>query len=491
MKLNELNSTVHLPSYDRNSLKAKIIHLGLGAFHRGHQAFLHHQLLEKSAADGIQNDWGICSINLFGGLDVVENLSRQNHLYTVLEKSNNNHATLVGSIIESMQVDRDGIAAIINKLSEPQVKIITLTITEKGYCTLPGGHAIDPNNPLICHDLAHPEQPQSAPAILYQALKKRMQLNLEPITLLSCDNMPENGDALKHAVLGFTQLVDADFIPWIEKNISFPSSMVDRIVPAITPETLADITAYIGTEDPCGIATEPFIQWVIEDNFVAGRPAWEKVAGVQLVDNVIPFEEMKLRMLNGSHSFLAYLGYLGGFEHISDCMANPDYKTACERLMRQEQAITLTTKGIDLNKYAQTLIERFENTSLKHRTWQIAMDGTQKIPQRFLASIKWHIAHNKNYTLLALGVAGWMRYISGTDDAGNAIDVKDPMIDVLKQTCATSAEGAERVKALLNLEMIFGTELPKNNVFVEKVTHAYESLLTKGAKITVSDYLSI
>ena len=490
MKLNALNPTVVCPNYNRHELKTQLVHLGLGAFHRGHQAFLHHQLLQQLTAAGQACDWGICSINLFGGREVVDALHQQDHLYTVVEKSEQTQATVVGSIIDSLQIDRDGIAAIIDKLCEAQVKIVTLTVTEKGYCTLPGGAAIDTSNALVAHDLANPSAPQSVPGLLYQVLKRRQAQSLGAITLLSCDNMPENGVALKNAVLGFTRVIDPEFVAWIEQHIAFPSSMVDRIVPAVTAETLADIEAYIGTADPCGIATEPFIQWVIEDHFVAGRPAWEQVNGVQLVKNVIPFEEMKLRMLNGSHSFLAYLGYLAGYEHISDCMSDQEYKKACQKMMMAEQSVTLTTEGIDLAKYAQTLMQRFENKSLKHRTWQIAMDGTQKIPQRFLASIAWHIAHHSDFSLLALGVAGWMRYVGGVDEQGQAIDVKDPLVAMLSTTCANSQQGSERVNALLGLDTIFGTELPQQQVFVDAVTAAYQSLMSVGAKATVAQYMA-
>lgn len=504
MPLSNLKASVHYPLYERNKLGAKIIHIGLGAFHRGHQAFILHQLLMQQHADKANNDgWGFCSINLFGGQKIVDDLHKQNHLYTVLEKSEllkseykkseNNQATIIGSIIDSLQVDKDGIEAIIDKLCEAQVKIITLTITEKGYCSLQGLD-LDLKHPLIIHDLANPNTPKSAIGLLYIALKRRFELGLPALTLLSCDNMPENGDALKSAVLSFTRAIDPDFVSQIEENIAFPSSMVDRIVPAITPESLDEVAVAIGQFDPCAIVTEPFIQWVIEDNFSAGRPQWDKVSGVSFVENVIPFEEMKLRMLNGSHSFLAYLGYLAGFEYISDCMANPHYKKACQHLMLKEQAITLSTlitQTINVDDYAQTLIARYENTGLKHRTWQIAMDGTQKIPQRFLASILWHIEHHQDYTLLALGIAAWMRYVAGSDDLGNVIDVRDPMAQQLKDVSAKADNNAAaQVLALLNIEAIFGIILPKNEQFIEKVTNAYQSLMTHGAQKTVVNYVN-
>ena len=208
------------------------------------------------------------------------------------------------------------------------------------------------------------------------------------------------------AATALAKQIDTGLAEWIAQHVTFPSTMVDRIVPAVTPETLDKIEAITGVRDPAGVACEPFRQWVIEDNFVAGRPEWEK-AGAELVADVIPFEEMKLRMLNGSHSFLAYLGYLAGYQHINDCMDDENYRLAARALMLQEQAPTLKVKGVDLQRYADLLIERYSNPALRHRTWQIAMDGSQKLPQRMLDSVRWHIVNGSHFDLLALGVAGF------------------------------------------------------------------------------------
>ena len=211
-------------------------------------------------------------------------------------------------------------------------------------------------------------------------------------------------------------------------------------------------------------------------------------AGAELVSDVIPFEEMKLRMLNGSHSFLAYLGYLAGYQHINDCMEDEHYRAAAHALMLKEQAPTLKVKGVDLAHYADLLIARYSNPALRHRTWQIAMDGSQKLPQRMLDSVRWHLVHQKPFPLLALGVAGWMRYVGGVDEQGNAIEVSDPQLAVIQAAVNGSAEGESRVNALLGIEAIFGNELPKDAVFVASVMQAYQTLLQKGAKATVAEY---
>lgn len=211
-------------------------------------------------------------------------------------------------------------------------------------------------------------------------------------------------------------------------------------------------------------------------------------AGAELVSDVLPYEEMKLRMLNGSHSFLAYLGYLAGYQHINDCMEDDNYRRAALTLMLQEQAPTLKVQGVDLQDYANRLIERYSNPALRHRTWQIAMDGSQKLPQRMLDSVRWHLAHGSSFNLLALGVAGWMRYVGGVDELGNPIEISDPLLSVIQQTVQNSEEGKERVRALIAIEAIFGNDLPNNALFTDKVTEAYLSLLTEGAKATVAKY---
>lgn len=476
----QLPDSVQRPTYDRKQLKSRIVHLGFGAFHRAHQALLTNRVLQQ-----LGGDWGICEVNLFGGESLIAALREQDHLYSVLEKgAESNQALIIGSVAESLHSQLDGMESVLEKMAEPQVAIVSMTITEKGYCVLPGGGGLDVNNPLIKADLNDPYQPQSAIGVIVEALRRRRDRGLAPFTVLSCDNIPENGHIVKQAVLGLAQQSDPQLANWINENVPFPSTMVDRIVPAITEETSAEIAQALGVNDPCGIACEPFIQWVVEDNFVAGRPQWEAI-GAELVDNVVPYEEMKLRMLNGSHSFLAYLGYLAGYQHINDCMTDEAYRTAAHCLMLQEQAPTLSLRNADLAGYADRLIERYSNPSLKHRTWQIAMDGTQKLPQRMLDSVRWHLEKGSRFDCLALGIAGWMRYVGAVDDSGAPIDVRDPMVERLQQVCQSTQDGIERVEGLLSISEIFGDELPKNDRFVEAVSRSYLALMKLGAKNTV------
>ncbi|MEB2702406.1 mannitol dehydrogenase family protein [Citrobacter koseri] len=471
------------PRYDRQQLQTRIVHFGFGAFHRAHQALLTDRVLNAQGGD-----WGICEISLFSGDRLMSQLREQNHLYTVLEKgANGNQAIIVGAVKECLNAKLDSLAAIIEKFCEPQVAIVSLTITEKGYCIDPATGSLDMSNPRIIHDMQHPTEPHSAPGILVEALHRRRERGLSPFTVLSCDNIPDNGHVVKNAVLGMAEKRAAELAAWIQQHVSFPGTMVDRIVPAATEESLDEITRELGVADPCAISCEPFIQWVIEDNFVAGRPQWE-VAGVQMVDDVLPWEQMKLRMLNGSHSFLAYLGYLAGFQHISDCMQDSAFREAAYRLMMNEQAPTLRITNVDLSRYAASLIERFANPALKHRTWQIAMDGSQKLPQRMLEGIREHLARGSDWPLLALGVAGWMRYVSGVDDAGATIDIRDPLSEKIRLLVESSSD-AERVSALLSLQEVFGTDLVKNPLFVQAIEQAWRRIAQHGAHQAVIDTL--
>jgi len=480
-----LPARVQQPRYDRQQLRSRIVHFGFGAFHRAHQALLTNRVLNEKGGD-----WGICEISLFSGDVLMSQLRAQDHLFTVLEKgAEGNQAIVVGAVHECLNAKLDSLAAIIEKFCEPQVAIVSLTITEKGYCIDPATGKLDMHNTRILHDLENPTEPHSAPGILVEALHRRRERGLPPFTVLSCDNIPDNGHVVKNAVLGMAQKRSAELAGWIDAHVSFPGTMVDRIVPAATETSLAEITRELGVEDPCAISCEPFIQWVVEDNFVAGRPEWE-VAGVQMVKDVLPWEQMKLRMLNGSHSFLAYLGYLAGYAHINECMEDASFREAARRVMLNEQAPTLRITDVDLTAYADSLIDRFANPALQHRTWQIAMDGSQKLPQRMLDGIRVHLERNSAWPLLALGVAGWIRYVSGTDERGDAIDVRDPLSDKIQSIVKASSE-ADRVNALLTLSEVFGQDLPHNSVFVNAVNAAYQRLTRSGARQAVIETLKI
>lgn len=476
-----LPDSVDIPRYNRSALRPRIVHIGFGAFHRAHQALLTHRVLNQEGGD-----WGLCEVVLFSDDSLISALREQQHLFTVLEKGENgNQAIVVGAVCASLHAAVEGKEAILSQLADAQTEIVSLTITEKGYC-LAGAHGhLDTSNTHIQHDLRYPREPLSVPGIITEALRRRHAQGIPPFSVLSCDNMPENGKAAQRAVLDFARLIAPALAAWIDREVAFPSTMVDRIVPATTAQTLNDVAEAVGVEDPCAVACEPYIQWVVEDHFTLGRPHWE-AAGVQLVEDVVPYETMKLRMLNGSHSFLAYLGYLAGYAHISDCMANKHFRRAVRHLMLEEQAPTLTITGVDLTDYAEGLLKRFANPALHHRTWQIAMDGSQKLPQRLLDGLRWHRNNGSHCDALILGVAGWMRYIGGHDDNGEAIDIRDPLNTTLQSIVASTPDDETRVRGLLALTAVFGHDLGTDQQLVQSLTASYLHLRDKGALATVT-----
>jgi len=478
---NPLKPIVINSQVEQHKLKSRIVHIGFGAFHRAHQALYTNEMLEKT-----QSDWGICEVNLFSH-QLIEQLRSQAHRYLVAEKeAEKTTVKMIAAVKESCHPHLDGIQSVLNKMAKEQVAIVSLTITEKGYCVDHASGMLDQSHPLIEQDLLKPNEPQSAIGYIVEALRLRRERGIKAFTVMSCDNVQENGHIAKAAVLGFANLLDKELAKWIEANVTFPCTMVDRIVPAASQDTLDEIAALAGVYDPCAIACESFRQWVIEDDFVQGRPDWD-VAGAEFVKDVVPFEEMKLRMLNGSHSFLAYLGYLGGYAHISDTMTNADYRKAAFDMMMKAQAPTLTMpKGTDLEGYAQLLIKRFSNPALKHQTWQIATDGSQKIPQRMGASLRYHLENGSDYKWLAMGIAGWMRYVGGIDEQGNTIEIRDPLAATFSEISRKHQDSASKVKALLSLEVIFDQALLENSAFVKQLVDAYQLVVIKGARTAVA-----
>jgi fructuronate reductase len=320
-------------------------------------------------------------------------------------------------------------------------------------------------------------------------LARRRAQGLPPFTVLCCDNLPHNGALVQRLVLDFAALRDTQLAAWIERNGAFPSTMVDRIVPATTEADIALAAELTGLHDASPVAHEPFRQWVIEDRFVENaRPAWEHV-GVDLVADVAPFEAMKLRLLNGSHSALAYLGFLGGYETIGDCVADPAYRQFVKELWADEIIpVTSTPAGADLHAYAASLLARYDNPAIRHRTSQIAMDGSQKLPQRLLGTIRDRLAQGLPIRRLALAVAGWMVYVGGRDENGQTFEVRDPLAATLASAlvAAGDAPGA-RVAALLGTDTVFGADLAANQDFHRAVTSAYRQLLGQGARRAVAE----
>ncbi len=477
--LSELAKGIETPRYDRTRLRPRHIHLGFGAFSRAHLMSYYQDLLHKRP----DCDWGVVVADLKFNADRFGPLEDNGHLYSVLEYSDTiDHLRVIGLILSTAHPARNGLDGFFEPFLYPDVAIVSLTVTEKGYC-LAGGE-LDTANPDIVHDLANRHEPVSAVGALVEALYRRRTAGLDGFTILSLDNLPSNGITCRRAVMAFARAVDAGLASWIENNVTFPCTMVDRIVPALTEESRALIRERLGFDDPNGIVCEPFRQWVIEDHFLKGRPDWDEVEA-QFATDVEPFENMKLRMLNGTHSTMAYLGYLSGYETIAETIADPDFRTLIYDAMTREIAPTIEVDA-DLMEYRDALIHRYSNGMLKHRTWQIAMDGSQKLPQRLLNTIRDRFKAGEPAIRLCLGVAAWMRYVSGVDEKGNAIDVRDPLAETLLFLGKQAGSSPEALaNAYLGLHEIFGDDLPDNDAFRREVINHLTSLHKIGARQTV------
>ena len=482
--LSDLPGTLQKPAYDPREIKAGIVHLGVGAFHRAHQAVYLDDLL---ASD---QQWGIVGASLRRA-DMRDAMAPQDQLYTVAVRSGEGTTLRVVGSIMAIHVAPEAPEALLAAMSDPAIRIVSLTVTEKGYCHDPATGDLNPEHPDIKADLANPRAPTSAPGLVVEALRRRREANIVPFTVMPCDNLPANGPTVHRIIAQYARLLgDAEFARFVEHDVAVAGTMVDRIVPATTDQDTAEITEALGATDAWPVVTEPFTQWVIEDKFPTGRPDFASV-GAEMVADVEPYERMKLRMLNGSHSTLAYLGYLAGYQTVSDTMADGAFEQLVRRMMTDEIMPTLDMPGTDLGAYRDALIARFHNPALKHRTWQIAMDGSQKLPQRFLGTIRDRLAAGQAIDRLALGVAAWMRYVTGADERGEPIEVKDPLAVRLKAIGDEAGRDPQRLAtAYLGISEIFGRELSANPAFAGPVQKALAALYEKGAARTVGEFFT-
>ncbi len=477
--LGRASPAVERPGYDRARLPVGIVHLGLGAFHRAHQAVYTEDVLAQAAGP-----FGICGVSLRRAA-VKDRLAPQDGLYTVVTRAAGGERLRIVGCLKEVLVGPEDPARVLRRIADPKVGLVSLTVTEKGYCHDPATGTLDAGHPDIRHDLEQPLRPRSAIGVLVAGLELRRRRGGPPPTVLCCDNLPHNGRTLRGVALAFAALRDDALAGWLAAEVAFPCTMVDRIVPATTEADILAVAVGLGLHDAAPVVAEPFRQWVIEDRFTAPRPAWEEV-GAELVADVAPYEEMKLRLLNGSHSALAYLGALAGFEHVFEAMRVPEFTTFVGRLMALEVAPTLAVT-VDLDAYRVRLLERFANPAIRHRTAQIAMDGSQKLPQRLLGPIRDQLRAGGPIRHLALAVAGWMRYASGRDEQGREVAIADPLADRLR-AIAGRADGdpAALVAGFLSLGEVFGHDLPREARFVDEVTAALRSLIERGARATVA-----
>lgn len=462
--LKSLPPEIAQPTYNRSQTHIGIVHIGAGAFHRAHQAVYIDDLL----AD--EPDWAICGVSLHSS-EVRDALRPQDGLYTLALLGEQSSLRVIGSIRELLCA-RDEQAAVLARLADPAVRLATLTITEKGYC-LTGGE-LDFAHPEIVHDLASPETPKGAIGYIVAGLRQRKQRGLAPYTVLSCDNLADNGGKLRRAVLQYARRVDAELAEWIEVEVTFPRSMVDSITPATDDALRERVAEQLGCTDAWPIQREPYTQWVVEDRFCNGRPAFER-AGVTMSDDIAGYDRAKLRLLNAPHSTLAYLGSLMDIETVADAMREPLLADFVERLMREDIAPTLDVlRGFDPNAYIDAILQRFRNPHIRHLLSQIAWDGSQKLPVRILGTIADALASGRPIERMCLPVAAWMHFVRR--QARNGIALVDPLDEALREIGrATTGNALDDVVVFLKLDPVFAS-LSGDARFGATLRRAYASL---------------
>ena len=469
--LASVTAGVRRPGYDRARLAPGVVHLGIGNFQRAHQAVYLEDLVERTGL-GL----GIVGVSLKSP-GMRDKLMPQDGLYTLLVRDGDAVAARVVGIIGRMLVGPEDPAAVVRQIADPTTRLVTLTVTEKGYCLDPATHRLDPAHPDVIADRT---VPTSAIGYLLAGLKQRFLAGAKPPTVLSCDNLPSNGATLRQALIDGAALDDDRFAAWVEANLTAPSAMVDRIVPASTDADFADAERLTGLADRAALSTEPFSQWVIEDSLDRDLHGLSEV-GAELVGAVEPYERMKLRLLNGAHSTIAYIGQAVGAEYVSDVVAVPALRRFVAALQTEELAPTVGHfPPARLAEYSRQLMQRWDNTAVKHRTRQIAMDGSQKLPQRLLSATLERLEQGLPVERLSLAVALWLRHLGGRDERGDPIPVNDPLAARLMPLAAADRPAAQVVERVLAVQAVFPEALAARADFRKQLTNALERLRAAG-----------
>ncbi|MDM8348941.1 mannitol dehydrogenase family protein [Pseudomonas sp. sp1636] len=483
--LDQLAAPIALPAYRADTTQQGIAHIGVGGFHRAHQAAYTEALMNRGEA----LDWSICGVGLRGADRAMRDaLVGQDYLYTLVELGDDaGNAVQVIGAISGMLLAEDSPQALIDKLADPAIRIVSLTITEGGYCMDDSSGEFLAELPDIQHDLAHPEAPRSVFGFLCAALARRRAAGTPAFTLMSCDNLPHNGRVTRKALLSFANLADPELAAWIQANVSFPNAMVDRITPMTSDAHRQQLAERHGIEDAWPVVCEPFAQWVLEDKFVNGRPAWEKV-GVQFTDDVTPYEEMKIKLLNGSHLALTYLGFLKGYRFVHEAMNDRLLRRFVRTFMDQDVTPQLApVPGIDLELYKDTLIERFCNQAIADQLERICSDGSSKLPKFIVPTLNRLIEGGCALERGALVVAAWALYLKGVDENGEQYRIVDPRAE----HCQALIDDDQQLTArVLGEETIFGGALAASPAFVAAFERNLESLRGQGVSATLQALLA-
>ncbi|QDV41071.1 Mannitol 2-dehydrogenase [Stieleria neptunia] len=469
--LSSLPDELERPTYDRGRLTAGIVHVGVGGFHRSHEAFYTDRLLD---GDG-NTQWGICGVGVRGSdRKMATILKQQDYLYTLMVKHPDGkiEPRVIGSIVDFL-MGCDDPAAVIDKMADPETKIVSLSITEGGYNVDAETGDFDASNPDAVHDVNHPLQPRLVFGYLTAALQKRRKNGVPAFTVQSCDNIQHNGDLTRKMLVGFARLQDSELADWIEREVSFPNAMVDRITPVTTDADIELLRTRFNVDDQWPVVSEPFCQWVIEDRFPIGRPDWQDV-DVQFVPDVAPYEKMKLRLLNAGHSVLGILGSVYGYQTIDECVRDDLFRQYLRQFFDVEATPVLDpVEGIDLDEYKATLIERFGNPNVKDNLARICLESSSKLPVFLIPTIRDNLAKGGSVQYAALVVAAWCYYSDKhADRHGQPLDVTDGLKESLHDAAQSSRE--DRL-SFLKLQQVFG-DLADNERFAQTYTEMLDRM---------------
>ena len=480
--LPEIGKKIPVPKYKRADLSAGILHFGVGNFHRAHLAVYLDDLFNK----GLCLDWALIGTGVMEFDEKIRTtLAAQDFLTTVVEQDNDlSSAHITGSMIDFISPhDKKTILA---KLVDPAIRIVSMTVTEGGYFIDPATQKFDPKNAAIASDAAHPENPSTVFGFIVAGLKARMEKGIKPFTVMSCDNVPHNGVVTRNAVVGLARLSDATLADWIASNVAFPNAMVDRITPATSDRERKIAADQFGVVDAWPVFCEEFRQWVVEDNFPLGRPQWEKV-GAQFVGDVTPWEYMKIRILNGGHAAIAYIGGLMDVHFVHEAMQTPLIKAYLKKVTDEEiRPTVLPVPGTDLLDYQKLIERRFSNPKIGDTVRRLCLDGSNRQPKFIVPPIADLLKAGKSINGLALESALWCRYCFGTTDSGAVIEANDPNWAVL-QNCAKKAR--ENPQAWLDMAEIYG-DVGKHPQMQKRFTHYLNAVWKDGAEKTVKAYLA-
>ena len=487
--LGQLREEVCRPAYDRSKVTASIVHFGVGGFHRAHEAMYLDTLMNEGKA----LDWGLCGVGaLPHDRRIIETLRAQDGLYTLVVKhpDGRREPRVIGSIVDVVFAPDDP-GAVVDRLADEQTRIVSLTITEGGYLVNQVTGEFDPADPSIQPDLAADFRGGDCPATVFgyitAALDRRRTEGRAPFTVMSCDNLPDNGDVAKRMICAFARLKDPELADWMEAEVAFPNSMVDRITPVTAPADIERLATEFGVVDGWPVVCEPFTQWVLEDHFgPGGRPPFED-AGVQVVDDVVPYELMKLRLLNASHQALCYLGYLSGYRHAHAVCQDPLFRKFLLGYMEREGSPTLPdVPGVDLDAYRHQLVERFANPEVRDSLARLCAESSDRIPKWLVPVIRENLRTGGKVELSALVVASWARYAEGVDEQGNPIEVVDRLKD---RVMAAAAAQRDDPLAFIRDRDLFG-DLVDDQRFTTAYTSALARLHTDGARTTLEAWTS-